>query len=101
MFYALIDGSPEAVRIILNIPGVDLQVRDEFGNTVAHTTFSRRWSSLENAQERRERRGLDAGKLEVLSKVEEVPWNEKNNAGDTPLTMALKKKRPDVATILL
>ena len=101
LFYALIDGSPEAVRIILNIPGVDLQVRDEFGNTVAHTTFSRRWSSLENAQERRERRGLDAGKLEVLSKVEEVPWNEKNNAGDTPLTMALKKKRPDVATILL
>ena len=100
LFYALSHGDPEAVRTILNTPGVDLQVRDELGNTVAHTC-SRRWRSLELVQEGLFRTGRDARRLEVLTKEEEVPWNEKNNAGDTPLTMALKNNRPDMAKVLL
>ena len=100
LFYALSHGDPEAVRTILNTPGVDLQVRDELGNTVAHTC-SRRWRSLELVQEGLFRTGRDARRLEVLTEEEEVPWNEKNNAGDTPLTMALKNNRPDMAKVLL
>ena len=96
---ALQHGDPEAVRTILNIPGVDFKVKSWMGNTVAHI-YCGRWTNEGNNQIMRQQEQAVFGLCE-LAKVEEIPWNEKNKAGDTPLMMALNNQRYDVAMILL
>ena len=39
--------------------------------------------------------------VELLAGAEEVPWNQKDRAGDTPLMDALKENKLDIAKVLL
>ena len=39
--------------------------------------------------------------VEVLAGVEEVPWNQKDNNGNTPLMRALKRNKLVIAKMLL
>ena len=98
LFYALRYGHPESVDIILNTPGVYLQFRDRRGNTLAHCcSHSAMYDFERSAYASRDTLRL---KL-LLSKREAVPWNEKNNDGDTPLMMAMKNEKIDVAKVFL
>ena len=73
------------MRNILAIPGVDYTVTDIDGWTLAHAAV----------------RGGSVECVELLAGVEGVPWNEKNNNGNTPLMKALKENKLDIAKVLL
>ena len=73
------------MRTILAIPGVDFTVIDKDGDNLAHVAV---W-------------GGSVECVELLAGMEEVEWNEKNGSGNTPLMLALKKNKLDIAKVLL
>ena len=73
------------MRTILAIPGVDFRVIDKYGWTPAHAAV---WGG-----------GVEC--VELLAGAEEVPWNQKDQDGDTPLMLALKWRRLDIAKVML
>ena len=85
LFRALLCGNLYSVRTILAIPGVNCTVRTNAGSTVAHGAV---W-------------GGSVECVELLAGMEELEWNEKNGSGNTPLMLALKKNKLDIAKVLL
>ena len=94
LFKALQHGNT-ALETILDNPSVNYLVRDNHGNTLAHA------GSISNSPFFGLYRDQIIKGLQLLTSLEDIPWNEKNNAGYTPLTLALKNDIRDTAKVLL
>ena len=88
LYDALSKGDSSIVRTILAIPGVDYTVIDNYGYTLAH-------AAVGGCSE------CSVECVELLVGVEEVPWNQKDNNGNTPLMRALKRNKLVIAKMLL
>jgi len=84
---AAVFGKADCLEILLSVPQVDVAVSDNYGYNVA-------WLALEWSY-------VGPRCAELLSEDPRVDWNTRDAAGDTPLLVCLKKKKLDMARILL
>ena len=73
LYWALLSGCKDAVKRILDIPGINYQVKTHDGETLAHAAV----------------KSLNDGIVALLSDVPSIDWNVGDSDGMTPLFWAL------------
>ena len=81
----LLCNRPECAQYIVGIPGVDLTVKDNERNTLAH--YAVKVGNIDCVQ--------------ILVGLDGIQWNDKNDIGEIPVLVALAENDFDVVKLLV
>ena len=90
LIFACAHGNHDIVSRLLKVPGLDINYEDEDGDTAAHLAcYDGSYS------------GIRIQCVRILAETGRVDWNKRNQAGQTPLYLALFRGHSKIADIIM